>query len=380
MPPLPSPPRTYLIGAFAAFLVLIWIAAQFFGGDRTSSHFFHDALTAAAGTAFALAGFGEVLRRWQESARRRRTQPLAWDLLDQAMHQTALIAAQALNVLGQPTLIGQVEYAAQLPFTPTRKETFARQTEVANAVLGPLFESFSPEGPSSNEAKVSADQMIARAVRAGPELEPLADKLRALASELGPHVGDDDAIRLLTDVAALHQSVRSLIGPLPGYRDVPRALGALFGGLNATDVLPNTQAVAEALGEQYDDLFGDLGPIEADDLRTTVEAAQQRADEEDRHAQEEHAMELELAELEREQEHAQREMQESFANMQSVLEEIRDDPIALRQLREGLSEVAQQLRDVKTELSGAETAIEPKDQRLPASSDGEDEPLPGTTA
>jgi hypothetical protein len=353
--------------------LLAWAGLTVLGAlpdqSTKSERIFHDVLQAMGAVFFALAVGGGLLGWWQQKEWKRRTQWIAFDLLNQAMRQTALIASRTADLWesgpGPTNLVGPV---FRLPWTRVGNETIEEVGRFVAAELAAAVE----EGRAADAADDGNARLasVARKLQGlAPQIEAHADRLRQLTVELGAYLDDVLAVQLVTDVAELHDAVRNLVDPLPGWR-VPEDAWALLAGEHAKAVLNASGTAAESLTRAYDRLEtqGELG--------TRIEDARASRSEEDQSTVRELKAWREFEETERKFLEAEAGWEHSGEMFLKQVDELLNSPDineeTLRQVQDAIEQVGSITEDVKQSLSEGESDTEPEDEHGDTAPEDED--------
>jgi hypothetical protein len=283
---LPRASPRILVGAAIAWFVLVCFAALVDPApDDVVFGVAHDFLETLAAAVIAVVFGAGLLERWQRREWKRRTESLAIDAVLQMRRNLRIVASASVAIVtGSSLIASEAAEVIDLPWSDTRTTRMHFVAGKLRSHISPLFGD-RPDVDPTTEQRAASKRMAER----GPELEARADKLVALAADLGPYLDDERGIALRKAVSKLRSELESLIDPLPGI-PMGDAFVAMFALTNATDVLKTMPDICiavskafEALQEEVKDptLRAKLAELTAQTLADDAEAAEEmRADEE----------------------------------------------------------------------------------------------------
>lgn len=270
--------------------------------DPVGWRILHDFFQTAGALLIALAVGGGLIRWLQEREWRQRTYEQAYDLLSQAMLQTALVADQALTVLDADDLRDDLDILYRLPYGEVQR---LHADDGKTDAMGKLVRVLEKDAGVADRAR-----------QAAPDLELRADKVRELALELGPYL-QVDPIALSNKAARLHRRVRSLLVLSLLSERPDRHLA----GLTAYQVLTTSNELAANIGVEYAKLRERPAPDA--ELEDEIRAEEQRNAEDDEWQLEHHNLMAEFERSGREMDAALREASELMKSLQEQLQDQR---------------------------------------------------------
>ena len=289
----------------------------------------HDGLQTVGGVSAALLVGGGIIRWWQQREWKRRTRTIALDLIDQAMRQTAVLASQALYVLGERESIRVIDDLFKLPWT-ARRDVMSKRLDV---VLVPKVLAL-----MKDDGSAVGNDIFERAIAAAVEMERRTDELRELVLELGPYV-PGDPISLVDHAVLLRRRAREVTGPLPGYRGVPRHLGAPAAGLATSAMLQESIEFARRLGEEDRLLRAKAKEGAHTPLSAEIAEEEAQVEEDDRFDEGLDEFDRGFEESARQMEQSAEEMERQVQNLSGRIQAVLGDDPSPEQLRRWQEEV-----------------------------------------
>ncbi len=242
MPVRPFHPRVGLIIA----CTILWagcLSEPFFWAKATGGNgdLGHDFVQAVGAVALIFGGATAWIELYSRLRWRRLTQPIAIDLLDQAIRHTGAITSQATYLLrGDDDLREAVDDLFRFPWSSARKEEIeAAARKLATTVEQFVFESTAARMEAVNRWKASRSELAMR-----------ADKLRSTALELHDYVEEKQVLALVRSVMWLHKRIRELADELPRFTSEPDHQAALL-ALLVGQIVEESVSVAQRIGDPY---------------------------------------------------------------------------------------------------------------------------------
>ncbi|MFH5822294.1 hypothetical protein [Georgenia sp. AZ-5] len=328
----PRRPWRLAVAGVVGWVVLTLLSALV-QGDTALHETARDGLRAAAAAFATLALGGGLLELWQRREWRRRTQWVAFDLIDRSMRRLANVAAGGFDVVtaSAPVLLSQV-YC--LPWTVVRERAVKECAEVVSTALVTQALAEWGEGNPPDNVRHHADDVATLG-----HLQDRADDLWSVVQELSAYLDDQLGPELLTAAGELHSAVRGVVEPAPGDV-VPESLVLPLVATQLGKVIAGTEPVARCLDRAY-----------AEALRhVTDEKLRERLEQEEHHCSKgEKGLKalldawVEEARQHRELDRASTSFTETGADLIGTLREVIDAPDAdaetVRLVREALEEV-----------------------------------------